>query len=68
MKFEEKPEVTVMGLAIRLNFQNKSYFSEVCKRAEGKGLLISSSGSMFPALTIDFEVAREGLDILESCL
>ena len=68
MKFDDKPEVTAMGLAIRLNFQNKKYYSEFCERAEAKGLLISSSGSMFPALNIDFEVAREGLDILESSL
>ncbi|MFP5386238.1 MAG: aspartate aminotransferase family protein [Bacteriovoracia bacterium] len=68
MMFEDKPEVTVMGLAIKMRFKDKKYFREVCQRAEGKGLLISSSGSMFPALNIDFETAKQGLDILESCL
>lgn len=68
MKFEQKPEVSVMGLAVNLKFEDPSYGKRITKKAEEKGLFLSGSISMFPALNLEFQIAQEGLNILESCL
>ena len=48
------------------------YASKLADRCREAGLLVSADEdnllTLFPALTIDHEVARQGLDILESCL
>src|SRR3954469_17851836 len=73
MKFAEQPSVRVMGLAIGVEFREKSHYaSQLGERCRKAGLLVSAEEdnllTMFPALTIEREVVREGLDILEQCL
>jgi 4-aminobutyrate aminotransferase-like enzyme len=73
MKFAEQASVRVMGLAVGVEFgEGSSYASGLGERCQEAGLLVSAEeGSlltMFPALTIEPEVVRAGLDILESCL
>lgn len=72
MKFKGDVEIRVKGLAIGVILDKKNYAQEVAIKAQKKGLLLApQSGdgfAIFPALTISKEVAKEGLDILESCL
>lgn len=68
MNFKHKPEINIMGLAIALKFENKDYAGEIVTRAQEKGLILGEGISMYPALNLEFEVAKQGLDILESCL
>lgn len=72
MRFRYPTEVRVKGLAIGLETTQKGYFIEVLNRCMKKGLLVSELGphalTLFPALVIDRETAKEGLNILESCL
>ena len=68
MKFKHQPEIQIMGLAMALKFKNEDYASEIVEKAQKKGLIIADGISMYPALNMEIEVAKEGLDILESCL
>ena len=73
MKFAEQASVRVMGLAIGVEFgEDSDYASRLGERCREAGLLVSAEEenllTMFPALTIEPEVVREGLDILEWCL
>ncbi|HYR10707.1 MAG TPA: aspartate aminotransferase family protein [Longimicrobium sp.] len=73
MKFAEQASVRVIGLAIGLEFgEDSDYASRLGERCREAGLLVSAEEenllTMFPALTIEQEVVREGLDILEGCL
>ena len=73
MKFAEQASVRVMGLAIGVEFgEDSDYASRLGERCREAGLLVSAEEenllTMFPALTIEPEVVREGLDILERCL
>lgn len=68
MKFKSKPEINIMGLAIALKFDDEDYAQEIVEKAQEQGLILSEEFSMYPALNMEFEVAQEGLDIIESCL
>ena len=73
MKFAEPASVRVMGLAIGVEFGDGSdYAAKLGDRCREAGLLVSTEEdnllTMFPPLTIDREVARRGLDLLEGCL
>lgn len=73
MKFREQPSVRVIGLAIGIEFGEKSHYaSQLGERCRKAGLLVSADEdnllTMFPPLTIGREAVREGLDILERCL
>jgi len=73
MKFAEQGSVRVIGLAIGVKFgQDSDYAAKLGDRCREAGLLVSAEEdnllTLFPALTIDREVARQGLDILEACL
>lgn len=71
MEFAEPAAVRILGLAIAVEFGEESdYASQLGGRCRDAGLLVAAEGNllmMFPALTIDREVAAEGLDILERC-
>ena len=73
MKFREQASVRVLGLAIGIEFGEESHYaSQLGERCRKAGLLVSAEEenllTMFPALTIEREAVREGLDILEGCL
>lgn len=72
MRFRYPTEIRAKGLAIGLETTQHGYFIDVMNRCLKKGLLVSELGpfalTLFPALVIDRETAKEGLDILESCL
>jgi len=72
MEFNGGVEIRVKGLAIGIALHKKNYAKEIIEKAQKQGLLVApQSGegfAIFPALTISKEVAKEGLDILESCL
>lgn len=68
MNFKYKPEVNIMGLAISIRFDNEDYMKRLSEKALKKGLIITEEGTIYPALNLDIETARKGLDILESCL
>ena len=71
-KFREAGSVRVMGLAIGMEFgEGSDYAAKLGDRCREAGLLVSAEEdnllTLFPALTIEREVAERGLDILESC-
>lgn len=72
MNFKYPAEIRIKGLAIGVVFKKSNYASQIVKKARKKGLLLSlHSGTeftLFPALTIDKETAKRGLDILSSVL
>lgn len=72
IKFAYKTTVRIKGLAIGLIFERNGYAKELVNRCLNNGLLFSdfdvNAATIFPALTIDQETAKEGLDILESCV
>ena len=68
MNFKHKPQVNIMGLAISLTFEDEDYGKRLADKVLKKGLLLSDSGEIFPALNMDFETAKNGLDIIESSL
>lgn len=68
MNFKHKPQVNIMGLAISLTFEDEDYGKRLADKVLKKGLLLSDGGEIFPALNMDFETAKNGLDILESSL
>lgn len=65
MDFRVRPHISSMGLAIHVGFEQPKYAREISQRAFENGLIISEGLSMYPALNIDFETAKEGLDLLE---
>ena len=72
MKLAEPASVHVMGLAIGVEFGDGcDYASKLSDRCREAGLLVSAEEdnllTMFPPLTIDREIARQGLDLLEGC-
>jgi acetylornithine/succinyldiaminopimelate/putrescine aminotransferase len=68
MEFKVTPKISVMGMAMHLDFGESDYGEKVAERAFKKGLILSEGISIFPALDIDFETARAGLDILEKSI
>ena len=73
MKVAEPASVQVMGLAIGVEFGDGSdYAAKLGDRCREAGLLVSAEEddllTLFPPLTIDRVVVRQGLDTLERCL
>ena len=72
MQFKVKPDIRIKGLAIGLEFGQDEYPSGIINKCLEKGLLIANASGtnivMFPPLDISIKVAKEGLDIFESCL
>jgi acetylornithine/succinyldiaminopimelate/putrescine aminotransferase len=70
MRFGADAEVRAVGLAIGIDLHDEDAAERLGKRCRRKGLLVSPEGEtvlLIPALTIDEETARQGLDILEAC-
>lgn len=71
MKFRKQPKINSMGLAIAVNVGDTDYAEQIKKKCLKEGLIITSESDtllMFPALTIEKEIAQEGLDILDKCI
>jgi acetylornithine/succinyldiaminopimelate/putrescine aminotransferase len=71
MAFERDVELRVRGLAIGVDFGDEGYAGKVGERCRRKGLLVSPEGEtvlLIPALNIDRETARHGLDLFEQCV
>lgn len=72
MQFAFPAEIRIKGLAIGVRFRDGNYAGKIISSCLEKGLLIASATShdfvIFPSLTISKKVAKEGLDILESCI
>ncbi len=68
MDFKKTPKIKAMGMAMNLDFGNSDYGEKVAERAFKKGLIVPEGITIFPALDIDFETAKAGLDILEKSL
>lgn len=65
MNFAEKPKMSMMGLAISVEF-SEEYGTKLADKAFQEGLIVSEGISLFPSLNIEFRAAKDGLDILES--
>lgn len=72
MNYRYEADIRIKGLAIGIRFQKKGYATDIVKRCAEKKLLLSDSGeyglTMFPALNISKQTAKEGLDIFQSCI
>jgi adenosylmethionine-8-amino-7-oxononanoate aminotransferase len=71
MRFRNGVEVRQRGLAIGLDFGDEKIATKVADKCRGKGLLVSPEGEtvlLIPALDIDPETAKKGLDILARCV
>ncbi|MGQ0829437.1 MAG: class-III pyridoxal-phosphate-dependent aminotransferase [Bacteroidota bacterium] len=71
MKFKTSAELNIQGLAIAINLGDTEYADKIKKKCLEKGLILTTSDDkilMFPALNIEKEVAKKGLDILEQCI
>jgi len=67
MAFGKTAEVRVRGLAIGIDFRDEKYTSKLADRCRERGLLTSAEGEtllLIPALDVDRDTARKGLDIL----
>jgi acetylornithine/N-succinyldiaminopimelate aminotransferase len=68
MKFKQKAEVRVVGLAIGVELEDGKDADKIKKHSRKEGLLLTNQDNlltMFPALNIDRDVASRGLDILQ---
>ncbi|MFL5764696.1 MAG: aspartate aminotransferase family protein [Bacteroidia bacterium] len=71
MKFRNKQELSIKGLAVSVDVKEKDYAKEIVECALEKGLVLEHHGSslvMFPALTLKRETAVEAMDILMTCI
>jgi 4-aminobutyrate aminotransferase-like enzyme len=68
MEFKKTPEMNIMGMAMHLDFGKSDYGEKVTERAFKKGLILAEGMTLLPALDLDFETAKAGLDILERSL
>jgi putrescine aminotransferase len=71
MNFKAKSKVRVIGLAIAIEFESPEFCNKLATKCGENGLIVSTQGNsivMWPALTIDLDVVKEGLDILEQSL
>jgi acetylornithine/succinyldiaminopimelate/putrescine aminotransferase len=72
MKFRQPAEIRIKGLAIGLEFKKEGYNVEIVERCRKNKLLIDKMGpyalTIFPALTINEETSKKGLDIFEASL
>ena len=71
MKFGCPTTFRIKGLAIGIEVKDSEYAAKLQDKCGQAGLLFSVENNvlkLFPALTVEQEIAREGLDILEACL
>lgn len=72
IKFRCPAKISIKGLAMGVKFEKKGYAVQIVNRCREKGLLFSELGqfqfTLFPALNIDKNTAKIGLDIIESCV
>ncbi|MBV9217302.1 MAG: aspartate aminotransferase family protein [Acidobacteria bacterium] len=71
MEFKQKVTLNIMGLAIGIGLGDSDDASRLSDKCLKNGLLVTTEGSsltLFPPLNIDKATAKEGLNILESCL
>jgi adenosylmethionine-8-amino-7-oxononanoate aminotransferase len=70
MAFKREASIRVRGLAIGIHFGDEKYAGKVADRCRAQGLLVSPEGGtllLIPALNVDIDTARKGLDILGDC-
>lgn len=68
INFKSRSKLRVLGLAIAIEFESAEYCQKLAEKCLENGLIVSAEDSaivMWPALTIDMETAKEGLDILQ---
>jgi adenosylmethionine-8-amino-7-oxononanoate aminotransferase len=71
MKFKFPATIRMRGLAIGVEVDEPGYAARIQDKALESGLLFSVENDvlkLFPALTVTQETAKEGLDILETCI
>jgi acetylornithine/succinyldiaminopimelate/putrescine aminotransferase len=71
MKFKGDAQVHTKGLALAVEVEDEKYATRIQEKCRKAGVLISTDAEyvqLFPALTIDRETAKKGLDRLEECL
>jgi acetylornithine/succinyldiaminopimelate/putrescine aminotransferase len=64
-------EISVVGLAIGIDFKDEKRAAQVQKKCRDHGLLVAAEGEkmlLLPALNIDRKTAARGLDLLERSL
>ena len=70
LPFASPAKVRIKGLAIGIEFESEDYGRCLAARCLEAGLLINhweDTVTLFPALTIDRQTVRQGLDLLERC-
>ena len=71
IKFKFPTEVRISGLAIGIESEKEGYTTKIAQECETKGLLFHAFDDhkfvLYPALNIPLDIAKTGLDILESC-
>ena len=70
MHVSREAEVRIRGLAIGIDYGDEKRVSRLARKCRDEGLLVSPEGGtllMLPALNIDRDTARQGLDIFERC-
>ena len=68
IRFREKAEIRIKGMAIAVDVGDEAYASEIKKKAVEHGLLMNTEGSslsFLPALNIDSATVLEGIKILK---
>ena len=71
MRFKFPTTTRMRGLAIGVDVNEPIYAAQIEDKALKSGLLLSAESNvlkLFPALTVTQETAKEGLDILETCV
>ncbi|HEU4683320.1 MAG TPA: aspartate aminotransferase family protein [Nitrospira sp.] len=71
MRFKFPTTIRMRGLAIGIEVDEPGYAAKIQDKALERGLLLSAENDvlkLFPALTVTQETAKEGLDILETCV
>jgi adenosylmethionine-8-amino-7-oxononanoate aminotransferase len=71
MVFKRPAEVRICGMAIGIHFDDEKYVARLADRCRARGLLTSPEGKtllLIPALNVDRDTARKGLDIHGDCV
>ena len=70
MRFAKPHTLRILGLAIAIDFEDEKLVTALAQRCRKRGLLVGDEGGtlmLIPALDIDHDTAKAGLDILERC-
>jgi acetylornithine/succinyldiaminopimelate/putrescine aminotransferase len=70
IEFKHPAKLHIRGLAIGVDVEKEDYATKLQERARDEGLLFSIEESrllLLPALNVEQEAAKDGLDILERC-